>query len=71
MKKILLSLVLVFLVLGIASYFIWDFGDSGSSITSAVTVNDEREADKVVENVSTQIEDVSEEVKGIGEELEQ
>ncbi len=71
MKKILLSLVLVFLVLGIASYFIWDFGDSGSSITSAVTVNDEREGDKVVENVSTQIEDVSEEVKGIGEELEQ
>lgn len=71
MKRIIISLVLVFLVLGIASYFIWDFGDSGSSITSALTVTDKQEADKVLENVSTQIEDVSEEVKGIGEELEQ
>ncbi len=69
MKRILLSLVLVFLILGISSYFIWDLGDSGSSITSAVTVTEEKVENKVLENVTAQIEDVPGEVKEIEEVL--
>lgn len=70
MKRIIISLGLVFLVLGIASILVWNQSDSGSTITSAVTVNDENEADKLAGNVSVQIEDGSEEVKGIKGELE-
>ena len=65
MKRIMLSLALVFLVLGISSYFIWDFGDSGSSITSAVTVADEQEAGKLLENVSAQTEDLAGDVNNL------
>ncbi len=69
MKRIIISLVLVFLILGIASILVWNQSDSGSTITSAVTVTDENEADKVVRNVSVQVGDGSEEVGNIGEEL--
>ncbi|MEK6845738.1 MAG: hypothetical protein AABY26_03185 [Nanoarchaeota archaeon] len=68
MGKLLLSLFLILLLVGGVFAFFWIKANVGNIVTAAVVVK-EGDKDKVLVNVSAQVEDVSKKFEAVKEAL--